>query len=138
MRWMDLRKERRRPIGVSEVEGRGVIERQRWGRQCAMGRRQVRQSVWLVCEGRRAAMTGVERIALPGEGIGPKIDAETGPRLAVLVPCYNEEAAIAKVVADFRVALPEATVFVYDNNSGDRTVEVARAAGAVVRREMHQ
>ncbi|ASG21294.1 MULTISPECIES: glycosyltransferase family 2 protein [Nitrospirillum] len=57
------------------------------------------------------------------------------PTVAVLVPCYNEEAAIAKVVADFKAALPDATVYVYDNNSKDRTVEVARAAGAVVRTE---
>src|ERR1700760_2654389 len=56
-------------------------------------------------------------------------------KVAVLVPCYNEEAAIAKVVADFRAALPDATVYVYDNNSKDQTVEFARAAGAVVRRE---
>jgi glycosyltransferase involved in cell wall biosynthesis len=58
--------------------------------------------------------------------------------LAILVPCFNEEAAIAKVVADFRTALPGAFIYVYDNNSSDRTIEVARAAGAVVRREMHQ
>jgi glycosyltransferase involved in cell wall biosynthesis len=58
--------------------------------------------------------------------------------IAVLVPCYNEEHAIAKVVADFRAALPEATVYVYDNNSTDGTVAAARAAGAVVRRESHQ
>ena len=56
----------------------------------------------------------------------------------MLVPCFNEEIAIAKVVADFRAALPHATIYVYDNNSTDRTVEVARAAGAVVRREPHQ
>ena len=61
-----------------------------------------------------------------------------GPRVAVLVPCFNEEAAIAKVVADFRAALPVATVYVYDNNSTDRTAEVARSAGAVVRREARQ
>ena len=54
-------------------------------------------------------------------------------RVAVLVPCYNEEAAVATVVADFRKALPTAAIFVYDNNSRDRTREVARAAGAVVR-----
>lgn len=60
------------------------------------------------------------------------------PRIAVLVPCYNEEVAIAKVVADFRAALPQATVYVYDNNSKDRTVEVAAAAGAVVARETRQ
>ncbi|MFY9288583.1 MAG: glycosyltransferase family 2 protein, partial [Alphaproteobacteria bacterium] len=52
-----------------------------------------------------------------------------------LVPCYNEETAIPKVIADFRQALPNATIYVYDNNSKDRTVEVAKAAGAVVRRE---
>jgi glycosyltransferase involved in cell wall biosynthesis len=62
----------------------------------------------------------------------------TGQRVAVLVPCFNEEVAIAKVVADFRAALPEATIYVYDNNSTDRTAEVARRAGAVVGRETHQ
>lgn len=55
--------------------------------------------------------------------------------IAVLVPCFNEAAAIAKVVADFRSALPAATVYVYDNNSTDQTQAVAAAAGAVVRRE---
>ena len=58
--------------------------------------------------------------------------------IAVLVPCYNEEKSIAKVVADFRAALPSATIFVFDNNSTDRTVEVARAAGAEVFTEPHQ
>jgi glycosyltransferase involved in cell wall biosynthesis len=61
-----------------------------------------------------------------------------GTRVAVLVPCFNEEVAIAQVVADFRAALPAATIHVYDNNSTDRTVEVARRAGAVVGRETHQ
>ena len=59
-------------------------------------------------------------------------------RIAVLIPCYNEEAAIADVVAAFCKALPEAAVYVYDNNSKDRTVDVAKAAGAIVRRETHQ
>jgi glycosyltransferase involved in cell wall biosynthesis len=59
-------------------------------------------------------------------------------RIAVLVPCFNEEAAIATVVGDFRKALPSAQIFVYDNNSRDRTVEVARAAGAHVRSERRQ
>jgi len=59
----------------------------------------------------------------------------TDLEIAVLVPCYNEEAAIGDVVRDFRAALPDATVYVYDNNSSDRTTEVARAAGAVVRNE---
>ena len=56
-------------------------------------------------------------------------------RIAVLVPCYNEEAAIAKVVGDFHSALPAATIYVYDNNSTDQTVTRARAAGALVRPE---
>jgi glycosyltransferase involved in cell wall biosynthesis len=59
-------------------------------------------------------------------------------RIAVLVPCYNEEAAIGKVVADFRAALPEAAIYVYDNNSTDGTVEAAQRTGAIVRRELHQ
>ncbi|MDD3371608.1 MAG: glycosyltransferase family 2 protein [Alphaproteobacteria bacterium] len=56
-------------------------------------------------------------------------------KTAVIIPCYNEEAAIAKVVADFRQALPGASIYVYDNNSRDRTVEVAKEAGAIVRLE---
>jgi glycosyltransferase involved in cell wall biosynthesis len=58
--------------------------------------------------------------------------------IAVLVPCYNEEAAIAKVVADFRAALPDAAVYVYDNNSRDQTSARAAEAGAVVRNEARQ
>jgi glycosyltransferase involved in cell wall biosynthesis len=57
------------------------------------------------------------------------------PTVAVLIPCLNEAAAIPKVIADFRSNLPEAAIFVYDNGSTDNTVEVARAAGAVVRSE---
>ena len=57
------------------------------------------------------------------------------PQIAVLVPCLNEEVAIASVIADFRAELPEAMIFVYDNGSTDRTVEVARKAGAIVRSE---
>lgn len=56
------------------------------------------------------------------------------PRIAVLIPCYNEEIAIGAVVRDFRIALPGAAIFVFDNNSSDRTIETARAAGAIVRR----
>jgi glycosyltransferase involved in cell wall biosynthesis len=62
----------------------------------------------------------------------------TDPDIAVLVPCYNEEVAVRKVVEDFRAALPAATIFVYDNNSQDRTTEVARSAGAIVRTERLQ
>jgi glycosyltransferase involved in cell wall biosynthesis len=58
--------------------------------------------------------------------------------VAVLVPCYNEEITIGKVVADFRAALPDATIYVYDNNSGDNTIDVAQRAGAVVRKELRQ
>ena len=60
------------------------------------------------------------------------------PRVAVLIPCYNEEVAIAKVVQDFRAVLPDAVVYVYDNNSTDGTVKAARAAGAVVQQETLQ
>jgi glycosyltransferase involved in cell wall biosynthesis len=60
------------------------------------------------------------------------------PKIAVLLPCYNEEAAIAATVAGFRAALPNATVYVYDNNSRDRTKEAAAAAGAIVRSERQQ
>nr|WP_028167473.1 glycosyltransferase family 2 protein [Bradyrhizobium elkanii] len=59
-------------------------------------------------------------------------------RVAVLVPCFNEEAAIGTVVSDFRNALPEAQIFVYDNNSRDRTAEIGRASGAEVRSERRQ
>ncbi|MBQ9643590.1 MAG: glycosyltransferase [Lachnospiraceae bacterium] len=59
-------------------------------------------------------------------------------RIAVLIPCYNEEQTIEKVVRDARAALPEATIYVYDNNSTDRTTQLAAAAGAIVRRERQQ
>ena len=82
-----------------------------------------------------------------GEGRGIAVHAvaaldETpgaaGPRIAVLLPCYNEVATVGKVVDDFRAALPEATVYVYDNNSGDGSGEAAAARGAVVRRVTQQ
>ncbi len=60
------------------------------------------------------------------------------PRIAVLLPCYNEEAAIAQTIAGFRAVFPAAAIYVYDNNSRDRTIEVARAAGAIVRSERMQ
>ena len=60
------------------------------------------------------------------------------PRIAVLLPCYNEEAAIAQVIAGFRAALPGAAIYVYDNNSRDRTMELAAKAGATVRSERMQ
>ncbi len=60
------------------------------------------------------------------------------PQIAILLPCYNEAAAIGQTIADFRAALPQATIYVYDNNSTDNTAEVARAAGAIVRTERMQ
>ena len=60
------------------------------------------------------------------------------PRIAVLLPCFNEEAAIAEVIAGFRKALPGAAIYVYDNNSRDRTAEKAKKAGAIVRTERQQ
>lgn len=66
------------------------------------------------------------------------MNAVASPNIAVLLPCYNEEAAIAATVAGFRAALPGATIYVYDNNSSDRTREVAAKAGAVVRTERQQ
>ncbi len=59
-------------------------------------------------------------------------------KIAVLIPCYNESLTVARVVSDWKTALPEATVYVYDNNSTDGTGELARAAGAVVRNEYRQ
>jgi glycosyltransferase involved in cell wall biosynthesis len=62
----------------------------------------------------------------------------SGLRIAVLLPCYNEAAAVGQTVAGFRAALPEADIYVYDNNSSDRTCELAAAAGATVRTERMQ
>ncbi len=59
-------------------------------------------------------------------------------KIAVLIPCYNEELTVGKVVRDAREALPEAVIYVYDNNSTDRTVQEAQAAGAVIRHEYKQ
>jgi len=60
------------------------------------------------------------------------------PKIAVLLPCYNEEAAIGATVAGFKAALPDATIYVYDNNSRDRTCEIAAGAGAIVCTERQQ
>ncbi len=59
-------------------------------------------------------------------------------KIAVLIPCYNEEQTIGKVIRDAKKALPEAAIYVYDNNSKDRTVECAREAGAIIRYEYKQ
>ena len=59
-------------------------------------------------------------------------------KIAVLIPCYNESQTIAKVVKDFKKALPDADIYVYDNNSSDNTDEIAKKAGAIVRYEYRQ
>ena len=59
-------------------------------------------------------------------------------RIAVLIPCFNEELTIAKVVSDFKKAMPDAAIYVYNNNSSDRTIEEAKRAGAIVRNEYQQ
>ena len=73
---------------------------------------------------------------------GKKIDAigetDSEAKVAILVPCFNEEATIASVVTAFKLLLPGATIYVYDNNSRDRTAEIARASGAVVKSEHRQ
>jgi glycosyltransferase involved in cell wall biosynthesis len=66
------------------------------------------------------------------------VSVSNQPRVAVLLPCYNEEAAIGATIAGFRKALPDAVIYVYDNNSTDRTREIAAAEGAVVRTERQQ
>jgi len=66
------------------------------------------------------------------------LNSVASPVIAVLLPCYNEEAAIGATVAGFRAALPGATIYVYDNNSRDRTREIAAEAGAIVRTERLQ
>ena len=59
-------------------------------------------------------------------------------KVAVLIPCYNEEKTIRKVISDFRRVLPEAVIYVYDNNSTDKTAAIAKEAGAIVRQEYQQ
>ncbi|KQW43208.1 MULTISPECIES: glycosyltransferase family 2 protein [unclassified Roseateles] len=76
--------------------------------------------------------------ATPATATAATAFALSGLRVAVLVPCYNEEAAISQVIADFRSALPQASIYVYDNNSKDGTQAVATQAGANVRVERRQ
>jgi glycosyltransferase involved in cell wall biosynthesis len=87
--------------------------------------------------GRLAAAGGMPKAA-PGWYADAMSRRDVKPAVAVLIPCFNEEAAICQVVTDFQAALPDATIYVYDNNSTDRTVMMARAAGAVVRAEALQ
>jgi glycosyltransferase involved in cell wall biosynthesis len=75
------------------------------------------------------------RVSAESNSRPTRTPSRPAPRIAVLIPCYNEEAAISSVVRNFRRALPTADIYVYDNNSKDRTIEVASAAGAIVQRE---
>lgn len=85
----------------------------------------------------KARMAAVEWMAMTAEEAAPMPAPET-VAVAVLIPCYDEEPAVGGVVAGFRAALPNARVYVYDNNSRDRTAAVARTAGAIVRQEQRQ
>ena len=87
-----------------------------------------------------SAALSIDHIESELRRIAPHIDtrilaAERKSRVAVLLPCLNEASAIASVVASVKKSLPDATIYVYDNNSTDGTAEIARAAGAVVRHE---
>src|SRR3982074_243710 len=134
----------RRSMVVGEWPSNGTITAKRRApsrrtreHRNAMVPRQVRQKAHMrerAVSKEAKLMSKAETITARAEQWWPRTDL----RLAVLVPCFNEETAIAGVVAGFRAELPEATIYVYDNNSTDRTLEVARAAGAVVRRETHQ
>ncbi len=77
-------------------------------------------------------------VAMASKSNFQAIDAEAGLATAVLIPCFNEASAIAKVIADFRASLPHARIYVYDNNSSDQTRTVAIAAGAAVKTEVRQ
>jgi glycosyltransferase involved in cell wall biosynthesis len=83
-------------------------------------------------------MSSNQSLARQRAQLAPRAMVARPLRVAVLVPCYNEECAIAEVVANFRAALPDATIYVYDNNSKDNTAAAARCAGALVRSEIHQ
>lgn len=84
------------------------------------------------------AATGLNEAVLNESVVNEADGAVRALRIAVLLPCYNEEAAIAQTIAGFRASLPDARIFVYDNNSSDGTREIAAAAGAIVRSERMQ
>ncbi len=77
------------------------------------------------------------RSAFQGSELSQALEA-SAPRIAVTIPCYNEAVTIAKVIADFKTALPDADIYVFDNNSSDNTAQIARDAGATVRTEQRQ
>ena len=73
---------------------------------------------------------------LPVRNAAQKLSSPIGFAVAILIPCHNEEAAIRKVVEDFRTSLPDAAILVYDNNSTDGTRQIARAAGGQVQLDL--
>jgi glycosyltransferase involved in cell wall biosynthesis len=78
------------------------------------------------------------RLTEHGKGeVGPRT-SQTPPRIAILIPCFNKELTIADMISTFRRELPDARVYVFDNNSTDRTVERAREKGATILRERRQ
>nr|WP_183506051.1 glycosyltransferase family 2 protein [Methylobacterium brachythecii] len=83
-------------------------------------------------------MQSSERIREELNGLLPQASFSRNKSIAILLPCFNEEHTVAQVIAGFRKALPGATIYVYDNNSTDRTAEIAQAAGAVLRHERRQ
>ena len=83
----------------------------------------------------------IDRLAITETALNVKLDGRFGPakpRIAILIPCYNEELTIADVVSQFRAQLPDSEIYVFDNNSTDRTVEEAKAAGALIFHEKRQ
>lgn len=85
-----------------------------------------------------ALVRSQRRISDPQHRLAAEPDRHSSPRIAVLIPCFNESVTIAKVVLDFREELPEAEIYVYDNNSSDDTAEIAASAGAHVIKEKRQ
>lgn len=79
----------------------------------------------------------LERVSIPLRHLAPR-EMPEAVEIAVLIPCYNEEHAIGAVIAGFHRALPQARIYLYDNNSRDRTVAIGRTAGAIVRHERLQ
>src|SRR5829696_8696536 len=97
----------------------------------AGGRQGHRVSGWPYTTRRLTHMTP-HNARQPRFASNASISTDTAPTIAVVIPCYNEEAAIARVISDFRRELPDALIYVSDNNSADRTAEIARASGALV------
>src|SRR5262249_9688226 len=138
---LDQRRDgRKRMTFEGEDDGQSTApdERTREHRNAMVGRQVCKMPQWVKCrsKGMKVGDPMSEAVRTPAAATG--LDIAGRRAVAVMVPCFNEEAAIGSVVANFRTTLPQAAIYVYDNNSTDRTVELARAAGAIVRREAHQ